>query len=108
MYSPTVNITGMLKSTDYDINHIEPGNQVTIYCIWNKVYPLPSHFHIIYRSKTVVYRGIYFVLILYLKARVGNRERSIYVLHRHFANPKRILWQPRTFLFIKLVVRDCR
>ena len=35
MYSPSINITGMLKSTDYDINHIEPGNQVTIYCIWN-------------------------------------------------------------------------
>ena len=35
--------------------------------------------------------------ILYCqKARIGNRERSIYVLHRHFGNPKRLLWQYRT------------
>ena len=30
-------------------------------------------------------------------ARVGNRDCSIYVLHSHFGNPKRLLWQSRIF-----------
>ena len=42
------------------------------------------------------------------KACVGNRESAIYVLHCHFGNPKRLLGNMELFLFIKLVVGDCR
>ena len=42
------------------------------------------------------------------KACDGNRECSDYALYRHFGNLKRPFWQPRTFLFIKIVVRYCR